>query len=295
VEGRGGGWLAGDAMAREHGGDRVNGQGTTGEDPRALLSLAERAARAAGEELLRRYGVVRGLETKSSDTDPVSDADRASERLLTSVLLGARPDDGILGEEGTSRPSRSGLTWVVDPLDGTVNYLYQVGSWSVSVAADDEQGTVVGVVHDPVAGRTFTAVRGAGAWLNGSPIRVNDPVEVGRALLATGFAYVPERRARQADLVAALLRHVRDIRRIGSAALDLCFVGAGMVDAYHEEHTNHWDVAAGGLVAREAGAVVTRATPTGGSEGVLAAGPALHADLVDLLGTLAPRVSSGCP
>lgn len=263
----------------------VSGQEVTEANPRALLALAEESARAAGEELLRRYGVVRGLSTKSTETDPVSDADRASERLLATMLLATRPDDGILGEEGTSRQSRSGLTWVVDPLDGTVNYLYQLGSWAVSVAADDEQGTVVGVVHDPVAGRTFTGIRGVGAWLNDSPIRVNDPVDLPRALLATGFAYRPEQRARQADLVAALLRNVRDIRRIGAAALDLCFVAAGMVDAYLEEHTNHWDRAAGVLIAREAGAVVTDATPTGARQDVLAAGPALHRALAELLDT----------
>ena len=249
-----------------------------------LLALAETAAQAAGRELARRYGDVRGLGTKSTETDPVSDADRASEALLADLLLTGRPDDGLVGEEGTSRPSRNGLTWVVDPLDGTVNYLYQWGSWSVSVAADDAEGTVVGVVHDPLAGLTFTGIRGKGAWLNGRPLRVNEPVPVSRALLATGFAYLPARRARQADLVARLLRSVRDIRRSGSAALDLCFVAAGKVDAYLEEHTNHWDRAAGALIAREAGAVVTHATPTGGEAGALAAGPTLHAELAALIG-----------
>jgi len=250
---------------------------------RDLLELAEAAARAAGNELLRRSGHIEGLTTKTSATDPVSDADRAAETLLTRLLLAERPDDGLLGEEGASRRSQSGITWVVDPLDGTVNYLYGLGSWSVSVAAENADGTVVGVVHEPTSGRAFTAIRGAGAWLDGKPIRVNDPVSPAQALLATGFSYLPERRVAEAELIARLLRDVRDIRRIGSAALDLCFVAAGMVDAYLEEDANHWDWAAGSLIVREAGGEVSTVTPTGGRSGLLAAGPALHRALLDLL------------
>lgn len=259
---------------------------TDSPDPNDLLELATRAARAAGAELLRRYGHIEGLETKSSATDPVSDADRASERLLVELILAERPDDGIIGEEGTDRPGSSGCTWVVDPLDGTVNYLYQLDNFSVSVAVevpgpDGSAEPVAAVVHDPVAGRTFTATSGGGAFRNGAPIRVNDPVPMDRALVATGFGYAPERRAAQGAFVADLLPRVRDIRRLGSAALDLCAVASGIVDAYFEEGIQHWDRAAGGLIVREAGGLMTPFTPTGQPSGWLAAGPGLHAAITE--------------
>ncbi len=252
-------------------------------DPADLLDLAVRAARAAGRELLSRYGDVQGLATKSSATDPVTDADRASERLLAGMITAERPQDGLLGEEGASRPSESGLIWVVDPLDGTVNYLYELGNWAVSVAVEDGAGALVGVVHDPVAGRTFTATRGGGARLDGRVLRVNEPVPMHRALSATGFGYLPERRATQGALLARLLPRIRDIRRYGSAALDLCAVAAGNIDAYFEEGVQQWDVAAGGLVAREAGAIMTPCTPTGVPTGWLVAGPTLHPELEQAL------------
>ena len=245
----------------------------------ALLGLARRAAVAAGAELVTRYGKVEGLDTKSSATDPVSDADRASERLLVELILAERPGDGLIGEEGASRSSDSGITWVIDPLDGTVNYLYQLGNFAVSVAAEDGEGALVGVVHDPLTGRTYTAARGHGSFLGGTRLRVNDPVPLDRAMVATGFGYRPERRAAQGRVVAALLPQIRDIRRFGSAALDLCAVASGTVDAYFEEGVQHWDVAAGGLIAREAGAVMTPFTPSGADSGWMVAGPALHASL----------------
>lgn len=257
-------------------------------DARDLLELAEHAARAAGNELLRRSGHIEGLATKSSATDPVSDADRASEALLRRLLLSERPHDGMLGEEGTSKPAESGITWVVDPLDGTVNYLYGLPGWSVSVAADDADGTRVGVVLQPTTGQAYTGIRGEGAWLDGRPIQVNDPVPVDHALVTTGFSYLPERRVAAARLISELMRHIRDIRRIGSAALDLCFVAAGMADAYLEEDANRWDWAAGSLIVREAGGITTRVTPTGGRSGLLAAGPALHPELSRLLAEVSP-------
>ncbi|HVL99726.1 MAG TPA: inositol monophosphatase family protein [Egibacteraceae bacterium] len=244
-----------------------------------LLHLAERAARRAGEELLERYGAATGVGTKSSVTDPVSDADRASEKLLVSTIVAERPDDGILGEEGADRPARSGLRWVLDPLDGTVNYLYRFPAWCVSVACEDRVGgawsAVVGVVHDPLRGETFCAVRGGGARLNGRPLSVNDPVPLERALVATGFGYDAEHRCRQAAIVAGLLPRVRDIRRAGSAALDLCALAAGRVDGYYEDTPSRWDWAAGALLAAEAGAVVGPLLAPDGNPGVLAAGPAL--------------------
>lgn len=256
----------------------------------ALLELAVRAARAAGAELMTRYGHVQGLDSKSSSTDPVSDADRAAESLLVAMIDESRPDDGLLGEEGASRPSRSGITWVVDPLDGTVNYLYELDTFSVSVAAvDATEGTVVGVVYEPVRDVIYTAARGRGAYRNGVALHVNDAVPAARALLGTGFGYDPERRRVQGALIAAMLPEVRDIRRIGSAALDLCYVASGAMDAYYEEGTNPWDVAAGGLVVTEAGGVFTECTPLGVPSGKLAAAPGLHEELFRLLHAHAGR------
>ena len=243
-----------------------------------LLALATRTAHAAGAELLQRQGGVHRVSYKSSDTDPVSEADEAAERMITASLREARPDDGLVGEEGANRESTSGLRWVIDPLDGTVNYLYGHSAWAVSIACEDADGAVVGVVHQPSLQRTFTAMRGEGAELNGARIEVNDPVALGHALVGTGFAYDAERRRRQAGVVAHLLPQVRDVRRIGSAALDLCMVAAGMLDAYYEDHTAHWDWAAGALIAAEAGAQVEII-----GDGLMAAGPALFGPLRTLL------------
>jgi myo-inositol-1(or 4)-monophosphatase len=243
-----------------------------------LLELAVDAARAAGAELLQRAGSVHAVEAKSSATDPVSEADRASERLLTERIAAARPDDGLLGEEGTDRPGTTGLRWVLDPLDGTVNYLYGIAAWCVSVACEDHDGGLVGAVHDPVADETFSAARGRGAWLGERRLVVRDPVPLERALIATGFAYSAAARKRQAAVLAQLLPRVRDIRRAGSAALDLCAVASGRVDGYYEDTTNHWDWAAGALIAAEAGAVVTPFR-----DGVVAAGVGLHPRLSSAL------------
>ena len=252
-------------------------------DPAELLQLAIRCARAAGAELMSRYGNVQGLDSKSSATDPVSDADRSAESMITGMLLAERPDDGLIGEEGAARKSGSGITWVIDPLDGTVNYLYQLDNFAVSIAAEDAAGGLVGVVFDPVRDRVYTAVRGAGAFLGDRRLAVSEPVALGRALLATGFGYTAERRSAQATIIARLLPRVRDLRRIGSTALDLCQVAAGGVDAYYEEGVNHWDVAAGGLIATEAGALMTSSTLTGAPAGWVVAGPTLHAELVAAL------------
>ncbi len=252
---------------------------TTTVDTEALLDLAIRGARAAGAELMARYGHIQGLDTKTSATDPVSDADRAAERILVDLITGERPDDGLLAEEGAARDSRSGLRWVIDPLDGTVNYLYQLDNFSVSVAVEDAEGALVGVVYSPTNGHIFRAIRGFGAAVDGRALRVNDPVPLRRALIATGFGYDAERRRAQGGLIASLLPEVRDIRRIGSAALDLCAVAAGAVDGYFEEGVKAWDVAAGGLIAREAGASYAVVTPTGAETGCLAAGPALFQDI----------------
>lgn len=256
--------------------------------PAELLDLAVRTAHEAGAELLRRYGRVEGLSTKSSGTDPVSEADRASERLIVAALLAARPDDGVVGEEGAERASGSGLTWVIDPLDGTVNYLYERDEFAVSIAGEDADGALVGVVHDPVRDRTWTAVRGAGAARTGARgttrLRVSEPDGLAGALLGTGFGYDAGRRRRQGSVVAALLPHVRDIRRAGSAALDLCAVASGRLDAYYEEGVQRWDVAAGALIAAESGAWVTSPPPlTGSGSAWLVCAPAVREELLALL------------
>jgi myo-inositol-1(or 4)-monophosphatase len=253
-----------------------------------LLDLAVRAAEAGGAELLARRGAVMEILYKTTATDPVSEADRASEGVITALLTTARPADGLLGEEGAARESGSGLRWVVDPLDGTVNYLYGMPQFAVSVACEqrygDEWRAVVGAVHDPVGGETFTAVAGAGARLGDRLLRVNDPVPLERALVATGFGYSAESRRRQAAVAADVLPRVRDLRRVGSAALDLCWLAAGRFDGYYEDESSRWDWAAGALVATEAGALVS---PLG--NGLVAAGPALHAQLAGAVSALARR------
>ena len=245
----------------------------------ALLDLATTVAVEAGAVLLERRGNAGAIAYKSSDTDPVSEADKASEVLITQALMDARPDDGLLGEEGAAAAGTSGLRWVIDPLDGTVNFLYGLPAWCVSIACEDEHGAVAGVVHQPTTGLTYSAMRGGGAFCNGRQLSVNDPVELGHALVATGFAYDVATRSQQAQTVAALLSKVRDVRRIGSAALDLCFVAAGLVDGYFEESTKHWDWAAGALIATEAGAI-TQAF----GDGMIAAGPNLYPQLAAAIG-----------
>jgi myo-inositol-1(or 4)-monophosphatase len=234
-----------------------------------LLELALDLASEAGELLVERRRGQLKVSTKSTPTDVVTEADTAAEALLVSRITAARPDDGLLGEEGASREGGSGLRWVVDPLDGTVNYLYGLPSWSVSIAVEDSQGAFVGVVHAPLMNETFWAERGGGAFLDGEAIAVSDCTDLSQALLGTGFNYDARRRVTQARWVADVLPRIRDIRRIGSAALDLCSVAAGRLDAFAEQGLASWDGAAGGLVAVEAGAVV------GGLRGA-GPGPALY-------------------
>jgi myo-inositol-1(or 4)-monophosphatase len=255
--------------------------------PRPPLELAVDVAVAAGALLAgfadrRRDGADLGVETKTSATDPVSEADRAAERLIAERLLAARPDDGLLGEEGQApRTGTSGYRWVVDPLDGTVNFLYDRPSWCVSIACEDEHGSVVGVVHAPVLGETWVAERGAGARrLEGERVlAVSTVTTLEETLLATGFAYDPDVRAAQGVEAAELLGRVRDVRRGGSAALDLAWVAAGRVDGYYEHGLHPWDLAAGHLLVTEAGGRVTlveREIAGHRLGGVVAGGPAVH-------------------
>jgi fructose-1,6-bisphosphatase/inositol monophosphatase family enzyme len=220
----------------------------------ADLELAERAARAAGEVLLSYYGrPPEGVESKSSATDLVSDADREAERAIRELLETERPQDGLVAEEGSHAEAASGRRWVVDPLDGTINFLYGFPAWAVSVALEDADGALVGVVHSPIHGETFRAVRGEGAFLGDLELRVRPPRPLEQALVATGFSYEPDRRAVQAEAIAKLLPRARDIRRAGAAALDLAWVAAGRVDAFFERGLHHWDWAAGRLLVEEAG------------------------------------------
>jgi myo-inositol-1(or 4)-monophosphatase len=246
------------------------------------LALAERAARAAGRVLLERYGgPVEGLDVKSSATDPVSDADREAERTIRELLEAERPDDGLLGEEGSREAGDSGRRWVIDPLDGTVNYLYGIPQWCVSIALEDAEGALAGVVFDPLRDELFSAERGSGAGLNGKQVSVSGVGELSRALVGTGFSYEAEHRAEQAAVVGRLLPLVRDIRRAGSAALDLCWVAAGRLDGFYERGVKPWDWGAGGLLVEEAGGEV-RELP-GEPFGVVAAGPSLIDELERLV------------
>jgi myo-inositol-1(or 4)-monophosphatase len=223
----------------------------------ADLELAERAARAAGDVLMSYYGrPAVGVSAKSSDTDLVSDADREAERTIRELLEAERPEDGMVGEEGSRAQAASGRRWVVDPLDGTINFLYGFPAWAVSIALEDEDGLAVGVVHSPISGETFHAVRGEGAFLGERLLHVRDPRPLEQALVATGFSYEPERRAVQADVIRDLLPRARDIRRAGAAALDLAWLAAGRVDAFFERGLKRWDWAAGRLLVEEAGGAV---------------------------------------
>jgi myo-inositol-1(or 4)-monophosphatase len=259
-------------------------------DPVALLDLAVDVAHEAGRLVRDRRDAVERITvsaTKSTPTDVVTESDTAAEALIRRRLLGARPDDGLLGEEGATVMGTSGVAWVVDPIDGTVNYLYDIPQYAVSIAAQVDGRTVAGVVHNPASGRTWTATRGGGARLDGQLVRESGCDRLDRALVATGFGYDSARRAVQATILREVLPRVRDVRRLGAASLDLCGVATGWYDAFYERGLAPWDLAAGALVAEEAGLVVEGiggAAP--GPELVIAAGPALFPALHDLLASL---------
>lgn len=243
----------------------------------AELDLATDLAREAGSLLLQKFGRVTAVATKSTPTDLVSDADRESESLILERLLTERPDDGVLSEEGGREVSESGLTWIVDPLDGTVNYLFGLPMWAVSIAVVDERGPRTGVIVDPTRDELFAAQRDRGANLNGAPIRVSDREELSTALIGTGFAYDAESRKVQAKRMPAVLPDVRDIRRAGSAALDLAWVACGRLDGFFEAPMKVWDRSAGEILVREAGGVVSPLDPPFGDDrGVIAANAGLH-------------------
>lgn len=249
-----------------------------------MVELAVGLAERAGQLLLGYAGAELDVATKTSATDPVSEADQGSERLITEGIIDARPDDAILGEEDAgNRSGTSGLRWVVDPLDGTVNYLYGIPAWCVSICCEDDDGALVGVVHDPNRSETFVARRGDGATCNGRAMTVGDCDDFSQALVATGFAYGPEVRRAQGRRVADLLGRARDIRRVGAAALDLSWTAAGRFDGFYEWGLEPWDYAAGSLIVTEAGGVVSRrpVTLAGQRAGcVFAGGQVVHDRLV---------------
>ncbi|MGA0122114.1 MAG: inositol monophosphatase family protein [Gaiellales bacterium] len=223
-------------------------------DPQALRGLAEHAARETGRLLLQHAERgLRGLDTKSTATDMVSDADREAEELLQAILLDARPLDGLLGEEGAGVEGVTGLRWVVDPLDGTTNFVFGYPQWAVSVAVEDADGPLAGAIYDPSRGELFSAHRRGGATLDGKRIHVRATTEIGQALVATGFGYSSRRRTAQAEQVARVIGEIRDIRRGGAAAIDLAWVACGRLDGYWESGLNPWDWAAGSLLVSEAG------------------------------------------
>ena len=223
-------------------------------DARELLDLAVGAAEDAAE--LIRAGRPDTVDTKSSGTDLVTDLDRASEARIIGRLLDERPDDGVLGEEGGERTGSSGVRWIIDPLDGTTNFVFGYPVYGVSIAAEADGEVVAGVVVDVPRAERYTAVAGGGARRDDRPIQVSGADDLATALLATGFSYDPVTRGRQAEVLATVLPAVRDIRRSGSAALDLCTLAGGRVDAFWERGLAPWDRAAGSLVATEAGARV---------------------------------------
>jgi myo-inositol-1(or 4)-monophosphatase len=237
-----------------------------------LLELGVHTAREAGR--LIQSGAARGVTvaaTKSSDVDVVTESDRSAERLIRQALLDARPDDAVVGEEGDDEPGTSGVRWIVDPIDGTVNFLYGIPQYAVSIAAELDGEVVAGVVLNVATGHEYTATLGGPAQRDGVPIRVRAVVPLAERLIGTGFSYEAHQREIQAAALLHLLPRIRDIRRFGSCALDLCGVAQGSLDGYMEEGVNLWDHAAGGLIATAAGARVETDRGVGGRLIVIAA------------------------
>jgi myo-inositol-1(or 4)-monophosphatase len=245
---------------------------------RVMVTLADTRAGASTDPQTLVHA------TKSTNTDMVTEMDLWAERHITEALISARPHDAIVGEEGTRREGSSGVHWYVDPIDGTTNYLYGHPGYSVSIGASVDGELAVGVVGDPTLGEVFRARRGGGAFRNDVPIVVSNRSSLAEALVGTGFGYRADRRRAQAQVLQHVLPEVRDIRRMGGAAIDLCSVACGRLDAYYEYGISSWDIAAGTVIALESGAAVTdlAGRPTLGPM-IVAAGAPLHGDLCVLL------------
>jgi myo-inositol-1(or 4)-monophosphatase len=250
-----------------------------------LRALAEAVAREAGALLRAAFeGPELRVSVKSTPTDLVSEADHAAERLIRDRIAAARPDDGVLGEEGGDQAGTSGVRWVVDPLDGTINFLFGIPQWAVSIACEDADGALAGVVYDPLRDELFSVERDGEPTRDGAPIRGSTRADLATAMVGTGFGYDPEVRRAQAAVAARLLPDVRDVRRFGSAAIDLAWTACGRLDAYYEHGLNAWDLAAGRLLCERAGLEVHDLAPVGPSgPGVLVSPPALSAPLLQRL------------
>ncbi|GAA3188475.1 inositol monophosphatase family protein [Dactylosporangium siamense] len=251
-----------------------------------LLGLAVSIAReAAALARAMRAAGVDPVATKSTLTDVVTAADRAVERQVREAIRAARPGDAVLGEEfGTEAGGGHEVRWILDPIDGTVNYLYDLPQYAVSLAAEVDGAVVAGVVINAATGKEWTAVRGGGAFADGRRLSGSGQTDLRQALVGTGFGYAADRRLHQATVLAGLIGEIRDVRRLGAAAIDLCLAAEGSLDAYYEKGLNAWDHAAGGLVAVEAGLLVTGLSGAApGQDMVVAAPPALHKGLHDRL------------
>ncbi len=255
-------------------------------DPTALGTLSETIAREAGGLLLDGFQGLRTVETKTSPTDVVTEMDRASEALIVQRILAARPDDGLLGEEGAAREGTTGVRWIIDPLDGTVNYLYRRPDFAVCIAAQANGVEVAAAVFAPAHDEMFLAVAGQGATLNGHPIGVSAQDRLPLALCGTGFGYEAETRRIQGTILARVIGEIGDIRRRGSAALALCAVACGRLDTYYERGVQAWDVSAAGLIVRESGghAEPLEGAPLTYEKTWIAGNRALFADFRALIG-----------
>lgn len=250
-----------------------------------LLALAEEIS-AKATTIVAKYAAERTyvIETKSTPTDLVTEADRETEALIVRSILAARPDDGLLGEEGANRESTSGIRWVIDPIDGTTNFVYGVPAYSVSIGIERDGQMIAGVVSDVALKQVYTAALGGGAFLDGTPIHVSNREDLATSLMGIGFAYDPHRRDVQAKFYDRVMTYIRDVRRMGSAALDLCRVASGQLDGYFEFQLNPWDIAAGGIIVREAGGITRGFHGYTFEEGyVLATPPALSEPMLAVL------------
>jgi myo-inositol-1(or 4)-monophosphatase len=268
--------------------------GSPGDDPLSLRELAGDLVRSAGSVALegRRAARDRGAfdsTTKSTLTDVVTEFDRAAEVAIVETIRRLRPNDAIVGEEGTSVGGTSGYAWYIDPIDGTTSFVYDLPTWSCSIGVARDDAMVAGAVYLPALDELFDAARGHGARLDGRPIAVSGEVELGLALVGTGFSYDRSQRIAQARRLAGMIGEIRDVRRTGSAAVDLCFVAAGRLDVYYEQYLNAWDAAAGLLIAEEAGAA---ASDFGGGSPrpaqLVVATPGVHRAFLDLLAAAEP-------
>jgi myo-inositol-1(or 4)-monophosphatase len=266
-------------------GGRAAAGGLSGDGEQELLAVAREAAETVGALLRERFeaGHAGAVRTKTSPTDLVSEADTEAEREIRRLLAARRPDDAVVGEEGDDRDGTSGLRWFVDPIDGTINFVHGLPAWTVTLACADGAGTVAGVVHDPLRGETFAATRSGEATVNGAPVRPPVVTRLSQALVATGFGYEVGRRTKQGEIAGRVIGAAADLRRIGSAAMDLAWTACGRMDAFYERGLNPWDAAAGALICVRAGLDVCELPPADGLPAGLLAAPAAIADELQAL------------